>query len=36
VCALAAQLRVERILIGPATDVSELGAAIARRLSSTT
>jgi hypothetical protein len=36
VCALAARLRVERILIGPATDASELGAAVEQRLSSAT
>ena len=36
VCALAAQLRVERIIFGPATDASELGAAVEQRLSSTT
>lgn len=36
VCALAARLHVERIVTGPATDVSELGAAIEQRLSSTT
>jgi len=34
VCALAARLRVERIVTGPATDASELGAAIGRRLGS--
>jgi hypothetical protein len=34
VCALAARLRVERIRIGPATDASELGAAVEQRLSS--
>ncbi len=32
VCALAAQLRVERIVMGPATDVRELGAAVEQRL----
>ena len=31
-CALAARLRVERIVSGPATDARELGAAVARRL----
>jgi hypothetical protein len=36
VCALAARLRVERILIGPTTDASELGAAVEQRLSSPT
>ena len=36
VCALAARLRVERIVTGPATDASELGAAIGRRLGSST
>lgn len=36
VCALAAQLRVERIVVGPATDVSELGAAVEQRLSCAT
>ncbi len=36
VCALAARLRVERIVIGPATDASELGGAVEQRLSSTT
>lgn len=36
VCALAAQLRVERILVGPATDASALGAALEQRLSSAT
>jgi hypothetical protein len=34
VCALAARLRVERIIVGPATDASELGAAVEQRLSS--
>jgi hypothetical protein len=33
VCALAAQLRVERIAIGPQTDVRTLGAAVEQRLS---
>jgi len=32
VCALAARLRVERIVCGPATSVSELGAAVELRL----
>jgi hypothetical protein len=32
VCALAARLRVERIVCGPATSVSQLGAAVALRL----
>lgn len=36
VCALAARLRVERIVIGPATDACELGGAVEQRLSSTT
>ena len=36
VCALAARLRVERILVGPATDASELGAAVEQRLGSPT
>jgi len=36
VSALAARLRVERILIGPATDASELGAAVEQQLSSAT
>jgi hypothetical protein len=36
VCALAAQLRVERIVIGPATDAQELGAAVEQRLDSPT
>jgi len=36
VCALAARLRVERVLIGPGTSVRELGAAIERRLDSAT
>jgi hypothetical protein len=31
-CALAARLRVERIVSGPATDASELGAAVEQRL----
>jgi hypothetical protein len=35
VCALAARLRVDRIIVGPATDASELGAAVEQRLSST-
>jgi hypothetical protein len=34
VCALAAQLRVERIIVGPTTDACELGAAVEQRLSS--
>lgn len=34
VCALAARLQVERIIVGPTTDASELGAAVERRLSS--
>jgi hypothetical protein len=34
VCALAAQLHVERILVGPGTSVSELGAVIEQRLES--
>lgn len=34
VCAQAARLRVERIVIGPETDVSELGAAVEQRLDS--
>jgi hypothetical protein len=34
VCALAAQLRVERINAGPATSAADLGAAVERRLSS--
>jgi hypothetical protein len=36
VCSLAARLRVERILVGPATDASELGAAVEQRLSTST
>ena len=32
VCALAARRRVERIILGPRTDATELGAAVARRL----
>lgn len=32
VCALAAQKRVERILLGPSVDASRLGAAVAERL----
>jgi hypothetical protein len=36
VCARAARLRVERILVGPAMDACELGAAVEQRLSSTT
>jgi hypothetical protein len=36
VCALAARLRVERIVVGPTTDACELGAAVEQRLSSTT
>jgi len=36
VCALAARLRVERIVVGSATDACELGAAIEQRLSSAT
>lgn len=36
VCALAARLRVERIACGRATSVSELGAAVERRLSAPT
>jgi hypothetical protein len=35
VCALAARLRVERIIVGPATDAAALGAAVEQRLSST-
>jgi hypothetical protein len=34
VCALAARLRVERIVVGPTTDASQLAGAIERRLSS--
>ena len=34
VCALAARGRVERILVGPATNASELGVAVERRLGS--
>lgn len=33
VCALAAQLHVERIITGPHTDTAELGATVERRLS---
>lgn len=36
VCALAAQLPVERIVTGPTTDASELGIVLERRLSSET
>jgi hypothetical protein len=36
VCALAARLRVERVVCGPATGVSELGAAVERRLTNST
>jgi hypothetical protein len=36
VCALAAQLRLERIIVGPETDASELGAVVADRLGSAT
>jgi hypothetical protein len=36
VFALAARLQVERIIVGPATDASELGAAVEQRLSSAT
>jgi hypothetical protein len=36
VCALAARLRVERVVTGPATNASELAAAIGRRLGSST
>lgn len=36
VCALAARRRVERIVTGPATDASELSAAVEQRLSSAT
>ncbi len=32
VCALAAQRRVERILIGPSVDAAQLGVAVTRRL----
>lgn len=35
-CALAARLRVERIVSGPATDASELGAVVAQRLDRST
>jgi hypothetical protein len=36
VCALAAQLRVERIVCGPSTSVSQLGTAVEQRLSAST
>ncbi len=36
VCALAARLRVERIVVGPTTDACELGAVVEQRLSCTT
>jgi hypothetical protein len=36
VCALAARLRVERILAGPGVDAAELGAAVERRLGAST
>ena len=35
VCALAAKLRVERIVVGPSTDASELSATVEQRLNST-
>ena len=36
VCALAAQRRVERVLVGPSVDASHVGAAVRQRLGEST